>query len=274
MTSLSETQMVVNSVDLVDLTKEQKVANHFDEEMEVYIENYSAGSPLTDYFRQRLKIVYQFLKNYDKATILDLGCGPGMMVDYCAERGFEFFGVDISDRMINECIKRFGHLDSVHFSVGKLQSLDFADSSFDVILCMGALEYVNEDEVDKALLEMLRVLKPGGIIILSLLNKNSFRWQYKTLPNMIKTIFNKSDQPEPDLEELHQTFAANSFHSTLQAHQFANIETVFFGMNLFNLEGGFLPNKVANVIKKGLERFLGNQLRWMCTAFIIKAQKK
>jgi ubiquinone/menaquinone biosynthesis C-methylase UbiE len=254
-------------------TKEQKVARHFDEIIEVYVDNHTNGSPFAYYFKQRLKVVLRFLKNYSKATVLDLGCGPGMMVNYCVDKDFEFFGVDISERMIDECIKKFEHINTAHFSVGKLQHLNFSDSSFDIILCLGALEYLNENDCDIALSEMIRVLKPGGLIILSLLNEKSFYWRYGTLSNMVRAIFNKPTQPKPEVEALHRTFEENSFRTALQIHQLTDIDTIFFGLNLFGLEGGLIPNKIASFIKKGLESILGNQLKWLCMAFVIKAQK-
>ena len=100
-------------------TQDLKVARHFDSIAETYADSYKNNSFFSYYFDRRLELVFNFLEKCDNAKILDVGCGPGMMAEYCARRGFDFFGIDISEKMIDKCINDFGQHGSNHFSVGK-----------------------------------------------------------------------------------------------------------------------------------------------------------
>jgi SAM-dependent methyltransferase len=80
--------------------------------------------------------------------------------------------------MIEEAQKRFGHLSGVEFTVGSMRKLPFPSSTFDGLLCLGALEYVPKQQREPCLREMTRVVKSNGILIFSFLNKNSPYWQW------------------------------------------------------------------------------------------------
>lgn len=75
--------------------------------------------------------------------------------------------------MINAAIRDVGPLcDRFIFErIVSISSIDVADASFDGVLCSSVVEYV--DNIDEALLELNRVLKIGGKLILSVPNKYS-----------------------------------------------------------------------------------------------------
>lgn len=173
---------------------DRQVANHFDSLAAAYTSSYTDDSFFAYFLGQRLDIIADSLKDYDRAKILDVGCGPGMMAYHSIAREFEFFGIDISEKMIDECNNKFRKEKFVNFSVGKIQKLDFSDDLFDVVLCMGILEHVPKDEIECALSEINRVLKPGGQVIISLMNENSlFAWQRRVRNYLSKIIFRKDN---------------------------------------------------------------------------------
>jgi ubiquinone/menaquinone biosynthesis C-methylase UbiE len=100
--------------------------------------------------------------------VLDIGCGYGADVLELAPRvgrGGAVIGLDISDAMIAEAVKRARGLDlSVAFHVGDARDLRFDDASFDACRAETLLQHVPEP--DQAVAEMVRVLKPGGRIVL------------------------------------------------------------------------------------------------------------
>ncbi len=253
---------------------DQIVAQHFDSMAGGYANTYKDGSFFSYFFNRRLEIVLGSLNKYDHATILDVGCGPGMMAEYSIEKGFEFFGIDISEKMIKECINNFGYASSTHFSVGKLQKLEFSDSSFDVVLCMGALEYVERDEIEDALAEMIRVLKPDGQIIMSLMNKNSFfAWHRRLRGKILKKIKGRDVHTE-SYDDLSRPFDENSIRVLLQSQQLSNIETVHFGLNIYPyfLEWR-IPDRLRIKISKILDGMIRGLFKWPYIAFIVKARK-
>lgn len=255
-------------------TTDQQVSIHFDSVAEGYANAYKDGSFFSYFFNRRLEIILDSLNKYDHATILDVGCGPGMMAEYSIKKGFEFFGIDISEKMIDECINNFGHATSTHFSVGKLQKLEFSDSSFDVVLCMGALEYVERDEIENALAEMLRVLKPDGQIIMSLMNKNSFFAWHRRLRGKILKKIKGSDFQAESYDEFSKPFNENSIRALLKSQQLSNIETVRFGLNIYPyfLEWR-IPDRFRIKVSRILDGLIRGLFKWPYMAFIVKAKK-
>jgi ubiquinone/menaquinone biosynthesis C-methylase UbiE len=98
--------------------------------------------------------------------VLDVGCGPGVMTEAVLERGGVFDGLDISPEMVSEAKEKFGNLPGVHFAVGNIEAIDASDNSYDQLICMAVIEYLKTP--DQALAEMKRVLKPGGIAIITM----------------------------------------------------------------------------------------------------------
>jgi 2-polyprenyl-3-methyl-5-hydroxy-6-metoxy-1,4-benzoquinol methylase len=257
-----------------NLNIDRQVAIHFDEIAEHYANNYKDTSFFAYFFNQRLEIVTQSLDRYDRATILDVGCGPGMMAEYTIAKGFDFFGIDISEKMIDECNNNFGHISSTHFSVGKLQKLDFPDAFFDVVLCMGALEYVQRDEVDTALSEMMRVLKPDGKIIMSVMNKNSFFAGHRRAIGKITQKLKGLDRQAESYDNLSRPFTENQIRTLFKAHQLRQVDTVCFGSNIYPY---FLEHKIPDRFRvkfsKILDGIFKGRFKWPYMAFIVTASK-
>lgn len=120
---------------------------------------------------------------------LDAGCGAGIVTREVAKRGHQVVGIDYSYDMIEKAhsiCNTDGNL-RVKFSQVDVESLPFKDSSFDMIVCLGVVTYLESEE--KVLHEFSRVLKPGGVLILSSLNKTHLV-VYLDLPILVGDILN------------------------------------------------------------------------------------
>jgi ubiquinone/menaquinone biosynthesis C-methylase UbiE len=101
------------------------------------------------------------------AAVLDLGCGPGWMWDGGQADfppGLKLTLADISQGMVDEALARVQKIErysSVEGQVADASALPFADGSFDAVLACHMLYHVPDPR--KALDEIGRVLKPGGI---------------------------------------------------------------------------------------------------------------
>ena len=103
---------------------------------------------------------------------LDVGCGSGRLLLDLQRRGFEVTGVDYSPAMVEasrSLLLRAGSSPLPDLSVGDIERLEFPDASFDLVVAAGVIEYLPSD--DRALSEIRRVLKPGGVAIVSVRNR-------------------------------------------------------------------------------------------------------
>lgn len=95
--------------------------------------------------------------------VLDAGCGTGLLVHGMSSTiGSEgrIVGVDFSEDMLELARNRCADMDNIELQQGSITQLPFADNSFDAASCIQTLLYV--DQVETALSELYRVLKPGG----------------------------------------------------------------------------------------------------------------
>lgn len=99
--------------------------------------------------------------------VLDAGCGTGLLLEQQAgavgPSGYAA-GVDYSEDMLALARERCGELSQVDLRQGSVESLDFDDAAFDAASCTQTLLYVND--LDAALGELRRVLKPGGRLVI------------------------------------------------------------------------------------------------------------
>jgi ubiquinone/menaquinone biosynthesis C-methylase UbiE len=114
--------------------------------------------------RGKRSIVRKNLQTYrrgKKITILDIGCGTGMLLKELPSDDF-VWGLDSSDQALDFCRKRgFSRLKKG--MLGK--KLPFRNKEIDVILMLDVLEHVGNEQ--KALEEIARILKPGGLVIIT-----------------------------------------------------------------------------------------------------------
>lgn len=98
---------------------------------------------------------------------LDIGCGPGLTTEALAQavgpQG-QVLGVDIAPPMLEIAKRRCVNLPQVAFGMADVTRLPYQDASFDVALASQVYEYV--EDVDHALQELARVIRPGGRALL------------------------------------------------------------------------------------------------------------
>jgi ubiquinone/menaquinone biosynthesis C-methylase UbiE len=116
----------------------------------------------------KLAVKYAALQPGER--VLDAGCGPGTMAIRMAEKvspAGEVAGIDASAEMIEAARRKAKKAKSpARFEAAAIESLPFADGTFDVATSTFMLHHLPEDVQAKGLAEVRRVLKPGGRFVI------------------------------------------------------------------------------------------------------------
>ncbi len=107
-------------------------------------------------------IVHRLLSHIQPGVALDVACGTGRHVAFLDSCGHSVIGVDANASMLDVARAK---VPRAEFRMGEFVALPVADATVDVITCSLALTHI--PELAPAIREMARVLKPGGIVVLS-----------------------------------------------------------------------------------------------------------
>ena len=112
-----------------------------------------------------VELAAQYVKGVD---VLEVGCGTGLVLRRIAPIARRAVGIDLSPAMLERARKR-----GLDVREASADELPFEDASFDVALSFKTLPHV--PDLSRALSEMARVVRPGGVLIAELYNPRSAR---------------------------------------------------------------------------------------------------
>lgn len=102
--------------------------------------------------------------------VLELGCGSGPGLGYFLAKGaIKVVGTDIEDRNLAHARQFYTGRQNLEFAVVDAQSIPYPDASFDVVMLFEAIYYV--PDAKRFLAEARRVLAPGGVLLISTVNR-------------------------------------------------------------------------------------------------------
>ncbi len=126
--------------------------------------------------QEDLPKIVKIFKKHGVKKILDLGCGSGRHTVYLAKRGFQVYGVDISKegiKITKEWIKK--EKLRANLKIGSIyRKLPYQDNFFDAIISTNTIHHAKIETIRKAIQEIERVLKPKGLIFITI-RKRKFR---------------------------------------------------------------------------------------------------
>lgn len=105
----------------------------------------------------------------EKKTVLDIGCGAGLLTNALAQAGHIVHGIDLSAKSL-EVAKNHDATQTVLYKEASGYALPYPDASFDVVCAMDLLEHV--EDPGRVISEASRVLKKGGLFFFHTFNRN------------------------------------------------------------------------------------------------------
>ena len=126
----------------------------------------------------RLKGLLASLGPLEGRCVLDLGCGKGRFAERLAARGAKVVGVDVAPSMIASA-RGFPRV------LGTARRLPFSAGAFDAVIAVEVFEHLASTSISAVLIEVRRVLRPGGLV--AIVDKNAGSWNARRqwLPNLV-----------------------------------------------------------------------------------------
>ena len=203
----------------------------------------------TEDVRRRRRTLLETLQLQPGERVLDIGAGSGFvaldMADRVGPTG-EVLGIDISESMLEFAKRRCAEKPWVKFSVGEATALRMPDVNFDVAISVQVYEYI--PDVDLALAEMYRVLRPGGRAVIISTDWKSIAW-------------NSSD--ENRMQRLLSVYAGHCAHRDLPRHLGPKVKAAGFTITheqaLPQYHRKFGPNAYSHYIMTRLKSFVSGR---------------
>lgn len=143
------------------------MSNPFQELADTWWDTEGPFKTLHDINPCRMGFMQQYVDFHQK-EVLDLGCGGGILSEAIAKAGAKVTGLDIEESLIDVAkIHAQKEKLNINYQAGNVG--DFKHEGFDIIVCMEMLEHV--ESPGGILKECRRLLKPGGMLFLSTINR-------------------------------------------------------------------------------------------------------
>lgn len=135
----------------------------------------AVNPPRFEYFKEVL--ARQFGAAHASLSVLDVGCGGGLLAERFASLGCRVTGVDLSLPTLaaaREHARSAGL--SIRYETGDAAALPFDPAEFDVVCCCDVLEHV--EDVDRVIAQIGRVMAPGGVFFFDTINRTWRSWLF------------------------------------------------------------------------------------------------
>ncbi len=108
------------------------------------------------------------------ATAADIGCGSGFITEGLIRAGLRVIAVDQSEVMLTAMKRKFAGIAGVDYRCGEGEQLPIADDAVDYVFANMYLHHLEKPPI--AIKEMARIVKPGGILVITDLDSHTFEF--------------------------------------------------------------------------------------------------
>lgn len=210
-------------------------------------------------FRKRAQTIFDWIRPQDGMTILDFPCGRGfylgMLRHLCDCR---LVGAELDAKVLDKARRNVGHLPGLVLTRADVRAMPFADAHFDAVILSEILEHVDDDLA--ALREAWRVLKPGGVVVVTVPHADYPFW-WDPINRSLETLFGTHIRSGPlagiwanhvrlyQREQLRAVVQAAGFRieetRAFTHHSLPFLHNLLYGVGMPLLESGLLPQRMA-----------------------------
>ena len=212
-------------------------------------------------FKRRVYTIFEWINPQNDDLILDVPCGRGFYlnmfryVSHC-----KLVGVDLDWDVLKKARRNVGQLVDIALHYANIYALPYPDNTFDSAILSEILEHIDDDVA--GLSEVYRVLKPGGIVAITVPNANYPFW-WDPINKSLETLFGAHIARGPlagiwanhvrlyTRDALRDSVHNAGFHieeeRSFTHHCFPFIHNLVYGLGKPLLESGLLPNRMASV---------------------------
>jgi SAM-dependent methyltransferase len=211
-------------------------------------------------FKKRVRTIFEWVDPQDDHLILDCACGRGFYLNmFRYVSACRLVGLELEWPVIQKAQRNAGHLPAIMLNNANIYALPYADNAFDAVILSEILEHIERD-VD-GLREVLRVLKPGGVVVITVPNANyPFWWDpiNKTLETVFHTHIGSGTLAGIWANHV-RLYTAEQLRSAVKAagfmveeerafthYSFPFIHNLVYGLGKPLLESGMMPQAMAN----------------------------
>jgi D-aspartate ligase len=158
-----------------ELNPQGAVDRFFNESVDYWHDVYRRDGLQGLIYRERMEVALRWVKQLDlprDASALEVGCGAGLMAAELGRRGLRVTATDSSVEMVEKAQQRASAVDvagAVRVELADAHKLPFEGEQFDLVVALGLLPWLHDPE--RALGEMVRVLRPGGWLVVTADNR-------------------------------------------------------------------------------------------------------
>ncbi len=210
-------------------------------------------------FKRRVRTIFEWIDPQDDHIILDCACGRGFYLNMLRFAGkARLVGLELEGAIVRRAQSNVGHLDDILLTQGDIYHLPFRDDTFDSVILSEILEHVTDDLA--GLREVYRVLKPGGVVAITVPNANyPFLWD--PINKTLETLFGVHIQHGPlagiwanhvrlyERDRLRAVVEKAGFlveaERAFTHYSFPFIHNIVYGLGKPLLESGLLPEQLA-----------------------------
>jgi SAM-dependent methyltransferase len=211
-------------------------------------------------FKKRVRTIFEWIDPQDDDLILDMPCGRGFylnMFRYVSK--CKLIGAELDEEVLEKARRNVGHLPDLMLNRSNIYALPYGENTFNGSILSEILEHIGDDVA--GLKEIYRVLKPGGVVAITVPNANYPFW-WDPINKTLETVFNTHIQNGPlagiwanhvrlyTRQQLREAVVAAGFEveeeRSFTHYSFPFIHNLVYGLGKPLLEGGVLPEAMAN----------------------------